>query len=146
MRWFIAGAVAVLALSLATMAAAGTLDAAAIQEHTLPNGLQVLIKESHAAEVVALQYWVRAGSYTDTAEGAGTAHFIEHLWFKGTARRPAGNVDQEIEDLGSLLEAVTDKDWSLVKTTVASQFVGKALDVIADVVQHPRFQASDIDT
>jgi zinc protease len=146
MRWLIGAAVTVLVLSLATMAAAGTLDAASIQEHTLPNGLQVLIKESHAAEVVALQYWVRAGSYTDTAESAGIAHFIEHLWFKGTARRPAGNVDQEIEDLGSVLEAVTDKDWSLVKTTVASQFVGKALDVIADVVQHPRFQPADIDT
>lgn len=145
MRCGTVGAVMVLALGLARGAAAGTLDPASIQEHTLPNGLQVLIRESHAAEVVALQYWVRAGSFTDTAESAGTAHFIEHLWFKGTARRPAGNVDQEIEDLGSLLEAVTDKDWSVVKTTVASQFVGKALDVIADIVQHPRFQATDID-
>src|SRR5690349_17827472 len=116
MRCLTVGMVALLALSLVPLAAAGTLDAASIQESTLPNGLQVLIKESHAAEVVALQYWVRAGSYTESAETAGTAHFIEHLWFKGTARRPAGNVDQEIEDLGSLLDATTDKDWSLVKT------------------------------
>jgi zinc protease len=145
MRWLSVGVVVVLSLYRVVAAAAGTLDARSIQEHTLPNGLQVLIKESHAADLVALQYWVRAGSYTDSAPTAGTAHFIEHLWFKGTTRRPAGSVDLEIEDLGSLLEAETDKDWSVVRTTVASQYTGKALDVIADLAQHPRFQSEDIE-
>src|SRR5688500_9945019 len=107
---------AVAVLVLGTPAASRTLDRQSVQSHILPNGLQVLIKEAHGASLVALQYWVRAGSFTETAETAGTAHFIEHLWFKGTAKRPAGNVDQEIEDLGALLEAETDKDWSVVKT------------------------------
>jgi zinc protease len=146
MRLFRIGWVAALVLVAAGAAAPGTLDPASIQEHTLPNGLQVVIKESHAADLVAVQYWVRAGSYLETAQTAGTAHFIEHMWFKGTDRRPAGDIDEEIEDLGGILEADTDKDWSVVRTTVASRFAGKALDVIADVVQHPRFQPTAIES
>jgi zinc protease len=145
MRLFTVGVVAAAVLLLAMAARAGTLDAASIQEHVLPNGLRVVIREGHGAELVAIQYWVRAGIFLENAETAGTAHFLEHLWFKGTPRRPAGDVDQEIEDLGSLLEAETDKDWTVVRTTVASQFAAKALDVIADVIQHPRFRLDDIE-
>src|SRR5438270_10196779 len=111
MRWFTVGVAVALVLSLARVAVSGTLDEQSIQEQTLPNGLQVLIKESHAADLVAVQYWVRAGSYLETAQTAGTAHYIEHMWFKGTDRRPEGDIDEEIEDVGGLLEAKTDKDW-----------------------------------
>ena len=67
MRCFTVGIVVALVLALAGAAVPGTLDEQSIHAHTLPNGLQVLIKESHAADLVAIQYWVRAGSFLETA-------------------------------------------------------------------------------
>src|SRR5438876_3166388 len=111
---------------------AGTLDPSSIRETVFPNGLRLLVKEGHAANLVAIQYWVRAGGFRETDETRGTAHFIEHLIFKGTDRYPQGGIDAEIEDLGGVLNAVTEKDWVMFSTTVASQYADKALDVLGD--------------
>ncbi len=76
--------------------AAGTLDPASIHETVFPNGLRLLVKEGHAVNLVAIQYWVRTGGFRETAQNRGVAHFIEHLIFKGTDRYPAGGIDEEI--------------------------------------------------
>jgi zinc protease len=123
----------------------GTLDAASIRDQVLPNGLRVVVRESHAAGLVALQYWVRAGVFLEDEKSNGTAHFIEHLLFKGTDTRPQGAIDAEIEDLGGVLEAETDKDWTTLRATVATPFWTKALTVIADTVQHPRLRLEDME-
>jgi zinc protease len=129
----------------AAQAGTATLDAAAIREQVLPNGLRVIVRPSHAAGLVSLQYWVRAGVFLEDEKSAGTAHFIEHMLFKGTETRPQGAVDAEIEDLGGVLEAETDKDWTTLRATVATAFWTKALGVIADTVQHPRLRLEDLE-
>jgi zinc protease len=126
-------------------AVASTLDQASIREKVLPSGLRVVVRESHAAGLVSLQYWVRAGIFREDAESAGTAHYIEHLLFKGTRTRPEGQIDAEIEDLGGVLEAETDKDWTTFRVAVATQFWTKALGVLADTVQHPLFRLQDME-
>jgi zinc protease len=125
--------------------AAGTLEPASIHETVFPNGLRLLVKEGHAVNLVAIQYWVRTGGFRETAQNRGVAHFIEHLIFKGTDRYPQGGIDQEIEDLGGVLSAVTEKDWVMFGTTVASQYAGRALDVLGDAVRHPKFRPEDIE-
>jgi zinc protease len=129
----------------AVPAAARTLDAASIREKVLPSGLRVVVRESHAAGLVSIQYWVRAGVFREDEKSAGTAHFIEHLLFKGTETRPQGAIDAEIEDLGGVLEAETDKDWTTFRVAVATPFWTKALAILADTVQHPRFRLEDME-
>ncbi len=125
--------------------AAGTLDPGAIRETVFPNGLRLVIKEAHSVNLVAIQYWVRAGGFRETDETRGAAHFIEHLIFKGTDRYPQGGIDAEIEDLGGVLSATTEKDWVMFGTTVASQHVGKALEVLGDALRHPKFRPADLE-
>jgi zinc protease len=125
--------------------ATGTLDPASIHETVFPNGLRLLVKEGHAVNLVAIQYWVRTGGFRETEKNRGVAHFIEHLIFKGTDRYPEGGIDEEIEDLGGVLSAVTEKDWVMFGTTVASQYTGKALDVLGDAVRHPKFRPADME-
>jgi zinc protease len=129
----------------AARAGTATLDPAAIREQVLPNGLRVIVRESHAAGLVSVQYWVRAGVFLEDEKSNGTAHFIEHLLFKGTETRPQGAIDAEIEDLGGVLEAETDKDWTTLRATVATPFWTKALAVMADTIQHPRLRMEDMD-
>src|SRR6266567_9563890 len=126
--------------------AAGTLDPASIHETLFPNGLRLLVKEGHSANLVAIQYWVRTGGFRETSQNEGAAHFIEHLIFKGTDRYPQGGIDAEIEDLGGVLSAVTEKDWVMFGTTVASQYAGKALEVMGDAVRHPKFRPADLES
>jgi zinc protease len=126
--------------------AAGTLDPASIHATVFPNGLRLLVKEGHATNLVAIQYWVRTGGFRETAATRGAAHFIEHLIFKGTDRYPQGGIDAEIEDLGGVLSAVTEKDWVMFGTTVASQYAEKALEVLGDAVRHPKFRSEDLES
>jgi zinc protease len=125
--------------------AAGTLDPASIKETLFPNGLRLLVKEARAVNLVAIQYWVRAGGFSETDTTRGAAHFIEHLIFKGTDRYPQGGIDAEIEDLGGVLSATTEKDWVMFGTTVASQHVEKALAVLGDALRHPKFRSQDME-
>jgi zinc protease len=131
--------------ALRPASAAGTLDPASIKETVFPNGLRLLIKEEHAVNLVAIQYWIRTGGFRETEQTRGAAHFIEHLIFKGTDRYPQGGIDAEIEDLGGVLTAVTEKDWVMFGTTVASQHADKALEVLGDALRHPKFRPADLE-
>jgi zinc protease len=111
----------------------------------LDNGLRVIVQKDHSTNLVAVDIWVRAGSINETDDINGTAHFIEHLLFKGTKKRGPGQVDMEIESLGASLEAKTGKDWAHFYTTVAKRYLDKSLDVLADVITHPRLDPEDIE-
>src|SRR5205807_2652539 len=123
-----AAALAVLLLVAALPARPGTLDAASIHETVFPNGLRLVTREAHGADLVAVQVWVRAGGFLEEPANSGFAHVIEHLVFRGTEKRGPGTVDQEVEDLGGELTAMTEKDWTMFGTTVASQHAMKIVD------------------
>lgn len=112
---------------------------------TLDNGLKVIVQEDHSTNLVAVDVWIRAGSINETAVTNGVSHFIEHLLFKATEKRGSGKIDMEIETLGSSLEARTGRDWAHFYTIVASRYMDKSLDILADVIMHPKFQQEDID-
>lgn len=109
------------------------------------NGLTVIIREDHAAELVGVAVWVKAGSSNETEKNNGVSHFIEHLVFGATAKREPGEMDLEMESIGATLNARTSKDWAQFNTVVSSRYLRQALDVLADAMTAARFRDQDIE-
>src|SRR5450759_935401 len=109
------------------------------------NGLTVILQEDHAAELVGIDVWVKAGSRFETTKNNGVSHLIEHLLFGATQKRQAGDMDREMESLGATLDAHTSFDFAHFSTTVSSRYLLKALDVFSDAVNDSQFRQADID-
>lgn len=106
----------------------------------LANGMDVLLAERHAAPVCTVQVWVHAGSITeDTMPGSGVSHFVEHMLFKGTARRGPRQMDREIAAAGGGDNAYTSLDRTVYHITLPSRNIDVALDGLADAVQNAAF-------
>lgn len=120
-------------------------SAAEVSVSTLPSGLKVIVREGHAINLVAVDIWVRAGSVNETAANNGISHFVEHMIFKGTKKYGSGQADREIEGLGAELNGGTSKDWVHFYTTVASEYLPTALDVLGDAVTNAQFPAEDME-
>jgi len=112
---------------------------------TLPSGLRVIIRESHAINLAAVDIYVRAGSVNESAANSGVSHFVEHMIFKATERYGPGQIDREIEGLGAELNGGTSKDWVHFYTTVASEYLPAALDAVADAIVNAQFRPEDIE-
>jgi len=112
---------------------------------TLPNGMKVIVREGHAVNLVAVDVWIHAGSAEESEGANGVAHFVEHMIFKATSKRGPGEIDREIEGLGAEINGGTSRDYSHFYTTVASEYLPTALDVIADAVMNAQFRPEDIE-
>src|SRR5687768_3645705 len=78
------------------------------QVRTLDNGLEVIVREDHQHPLVSVQIWIKAGSlHEEKWTGAGLAHCVEHMLFKGTFKRNASEISQSIQDLGGYVNAYT---------------------------------------
>lgn len=95
-------------------------------------GAQIAIQESHEMPLVALHFWVRAGTAYEKPAQRGIAHLLEHVIFRGTAKRRAGSLDPCIEMLGGLLEATTERDWVHFHTTVPTPSWEEAFTLIME--------------
>jgi predicted Zn-dependent peptidase len=113
---------------------------------TLPNGLRIVSEHMPVLQSASIGLWVTAGGRHERAEENGVAHFLEHMAFKGTARRSALQIAEEIEDVGGYINAYTSKEMTAYYARVLSDDVGLALDVISDIVLNPAFNADDIET
>jgi len=113
-------------------------------ERILPNGLKVVVCPDPALTLCSVDVWVRAGSAFEPAGQSGVAHCLEHVIFKGTPTRPDGKVDEEIENVGATLNGSTSMDWAHFYTTVATEYLDTALDVLSDALQHPAFTADGL--
>jgi zinc protease len=137
--------------TLAGPAAAGTGGPVAIggpstrAEHRLPNGVRVVIEENHAAPAVAIQVWVAGGAAADPPARAGSAHFFEHLLYRGTRRRAPGAAAREIEALGGTLGAWTGLEETVYHAAVAAPFFEAALDVLGDALANPSFEPAEVE-
>lgn len=111
----------------------------------LSNGLSVLLIEDHKAPVVSVQMWVNTGSADETKGEEGISHFIEHLVFKGTRKYGVGEIASSVEAAGGELNAYTSFDQTVFYVTISKQFVDVGLDVIAEMMGFPKFDAEEID-
>jgi zinc protease len=113
-------------------------------EARLDNGVRVVVEENHAAPVVSVQVWIASGAADDPPALAGAAHLYEHLVFRGTRRRAPGAGEREIEAAGGTLGAWTGLDETVYHATLAAPFLDLGLDVLADALTAPAFEAGEL--
>lgn len=94
---------------------------------------------------VALGIWIGIGSVDETPEQAGAAHFLEHLLFKGTRRRTAAGIAEEMDAVGGELNAFTAKEHTCYYAHVLDTDVALAVDVLADVVTDAELAHTDVE-
>ena len=112
---------------------------------TLPNGARVVFERMEGVRSVSLGIWVGAGSRFERAEEGGSAHFIEHMLFKGTATRTAAQLAEEADALGGQLNAYTTRDNTCFYTRVLDTHLPRAAEVLADMFFRSRFDEADVE-
>jgi predicted Zn-dependent peptidase len=112
----------------------------------LDNGLRVITSDMPQSRSVCIVVLVGAGSCHESKDEAGISHFAEHLFFKGTERRPTSKeITQDIEGLGGIINGGTDKELTVFWCKVASPHFPIALDVLSDLLLNSRFDDKDIE-
>ena len=111
----------------------------------LPNGMRVLIAEMPETRSVSITMYVGVGSRAESRKNAGTSHFLEHMLFKGTAKRPsAAEISYAVEALGGFVNASTDREVTVFTSRVPARHYLVALDVIADMIRAPLLRDADL--
>ena len=119
---------------------------ASFERTTLSNGLRVVTAPMPQAKSVACFVMIAAGSRYETRESNGIAHFAEHMFFKGTERRPtARDIATEIDAIGGEFNAFTGKELTGYYVKCAAETRDVALDVLVDMLRNSRFDAEEID-
>jgi predicted Zn-dependent peptidase len=111
----------------------------------LANGLQIATDRIDTVDTVSLGIWVDVGTRHEPAEINGVAHFLEHMAFKGTERRSARAIAEEIEAVGGHLNAYTSRESTAYYAKVLKEDVPLALDVLADILQHSTFEPEEME-
>jgi zinc protease len=110
----------------------------------LKNGLTVIVREQQAVPLTSITTFVKAGYFDEDDRVSGIAHVIEHMFFKGTARRAVGQIARETHGLGGYLNAYTYYDRTVYHTVVPAENTFKALEIQADALQHSAFDAAEL--
>ncbi len=116
------------------------------ERHTLGNGLRVLTASMPQVQSVSCFVMLAAGSRYESRETNGIAHFSEHMFFKGTERRPtARDISAAIDAVGGEFNAFTGKEYTAYYVRCASEFRDVALDVLVDMLRHAKFDPVEIE-
>ena len=110
----------------------------------LDNGLRLLTESIPHVRSVSLGVWLTRGSRHEGDEWPGIAHFVEHMLFKGTTTRSAEEIAQTVDSVGGQMDASTGKENANYAIKVLDDHLALAVDVLSDVVLHPRFAPDDI--
>lgn len=113
--------------------------------HTLGNGLEVILAEDHAHPLASVQLWVKAGSlHEEKWTGAGLAHLVEHMMFKGTAKRSASQISQDIQARGGYVNAYTTYNRTVYWIDGVAEQVDGYLDILSDMARASLFDAGEL--
>ena len=116
------------------------------QKTTLDNGLRLITVTMPHTQSVCITIFIGVGSRYETEAEAGVSHFIEHLCFKGTQKRPtAREISEAIEGVGGILNGGTDKELTVYWCKVAQSHFKLALEVLTDMLLHSRFDPAEIE-
>ena len=109
--------------------------------------MRVLVAEMPETRSVSMAIYVGVGSRVESKSDAGTSHFLEHMVFKGTGKRPtAADISQEIESRGGVVNASTDKEVTVFWSRVPARHYLVALDVVADMIRAPMLRPTDVES
>ncbi len=110
----------------------------------LDNKLKTLFIHSPGSTAGSVQIWFRAGSALEKKENQGIAHFLEHMFFKGTPTRPGPQLAHDIESYGGEVNAFTSFDYTCYYINTPSIFLDKSVDILMDMVANPLFGKDEI--
>lgn len=110
----------------------------------LPNGLTIVTEHMPHLESVALGVWIKAGSRDETDQEHGIAHLLEHMAFKGTKRRSARTIAEEIENVGGEVNASTSTETTAFYARMLKEDVPLAIDILADILTHSVFDEQEL--
>ncbi len=116
-----------------------------VRQDTLANGFTVVTERMEGLQSASIGIWVAAGGRHERLDQNGIAHFLEHMAFKGTKRRSALQIAEEIEDVGGFINAYTSRELTAYYARVLQADVPLAMDVIADIVLNPVFDPGEIE-
>jgi predicted Zn-dependent peptidase len=116
------------------------------ERQALANGIRVLTAPMPQAQSVTCSLMLAAGSRYETRDTNGIAHFAEHMFFKGTERRPsARQISGEIDAIGGEFNAFTGKEYTGYYVKCAAEHRDVALDVLVDMIRHSRFEPEEVE-
>jgi len=114
--------------------------------HTMPSGLKVVTVPMPGLESVTVTIWVRTGSRNEDLKVGGISHFLEHMVFKGSPKRPtARDISQAVDAIGGEFNAATSKDWTNFYIKANKENLETAMDVLSDMVLSPLLDSAEIE-
>jgi len=116
-----------------------------VKTHTLSNGFRVVTEHMPGLASASVGIWVTAGARNERVEQNGIAHFLEHMAFKGTAKRTSLQIAEAIEDVGGYINAYTSREVTAYFARVLEADVPLAVDVLADILLNPVFDPNEIE-
>ena len=116
-----------------------------MREARLDNGVRLVTERIPGVHSVAAGVWLEQGSAHESASGLGISHLLEHLVFKGTEQRSAHDIAVALESLGGALDAYTTRERTSYQARVLDEHLPEAIDVLADLVLHPRLDPTDLE-
>ena len=111
---------------------------------TPKNDLKTLFVNLPGSTAATVQIWFRAGSALETHDNEGIAHFLEHMFFKGTATRPGAKIAHEVETFGGEINAFTSFDYTCYYINTPSTKLPDTIDILLDMVSNPLFKQEDL--
>jgi len=110
----------------------------------LKNGLTVIVREEHAVPLASITTQVKSGYFDEEDRLNGISHVVEHMLFKGTSQRPAGEIARQTRALGGVLNGYTTYDRTVYSTVVPASNTLPALEIQADALLHPSFNPEEL--
>ncbi len=110
----------------------------------LKNNLNTLFVNSPGSTAGTIQIWFRAGSALEMEDNEGIAHFLEHMFFKGTATRPGAKIAHEVETFGGEINAFTSFDYTCYYINTPNTRIADSINILLDMVSNPEFKQEDL--
>lgn len=111
----------------------------------LPSGQTVIVMPVNSNPIVTIDTWIKTGSINENDKNSGVAHFLEHLFFKGTEKTPPGEFDRILESKGGVTNAATSKDFTHYYITIPAKEFDKALELHADMLLNPMIPRKELE-
>ncbi|MBI5418373.1 insulinase family protein [Candidatus Poribacteria bacterium] len=116
-----------------------------IEKKILPNGLRVILEDLPYLRSVSIGIWILTGSVHENETNSGISHFLEHMLFKGTEKRTAKQIAEELDSVGGELQAFTSREFTCYTAKVLDNHLPLALDVLHDMVVNSTFPPVEIE-
>ncbi|MEC4675658.1 MAG: pitrilysin family protein [Nitrospirota bacterium] len=111
----------------------------------LENGIPVLMDYFDTVRSVSVGIWIKAGSRYEPLEKSGISHFLEHMFFKGTAKRTTRDIAVEIDSMGGDLNAFTSRENTAFYIKIIDEYIDKGIELLSDIFVHSIFPEDEIE-